>query len=218
MTTRQDFIGATAIFAAALPQVTLAAVPPNPASLIPDLQFDVAAFNGLLDRNVEHKHLFSARKIEAGSAFDGIRNTLDAYRDINVPFANVSSVAVFYHGISPLMAFDDSVWNRHIPTMIEKGAGKPWVDDLKSAAAIGKGNPFAQTIRAIASDSSIHLFVCNNAMRGLSSLLASWTGKTDGETYNNLVAHLLPHASLVPAGVWAVHAIQQRGFTLLQTS
>ena len=218
MTTRKDFIAASAIIAAALPEAALADAPPCAPTPVPKLKFDLAAFNGLLDRKAAHKHLFSARKIESGSVFDGIRSTLDAYRDIGVPLSGLFSVAVFYHGVSPIMAFDDSVWATYVPAAVTGATGKSWVDDLKSAADSGKGNPFAQTISSLATEASIHLFVCNNAVRGLSGLLAKWTNQPEADVYNDLVAHLLPSASLVPAGVWAIHAIQQRGYTLLPVS
>jgi intracellular sulfur oxidation DsrE/DsrF family protein len=36
--------------------------------------------------------------------------------------------------------------------------------------------------------------------------------------YDRLTKALVPSASVVPAGVWAVHAIQERRFTYLQTT
>lgn len=218
MTTRKNFIGASALLAATLPQHALANTPPSSPTQVPDLQFDLAAFDALLERKVAHKHLFSARKIESGSVFDGVKNTLAAYRSIAQSVNSVLPVTVFYHGISPLMAFDDAVWEKYVPAALTISSGKSWNDDLKDAAGVGKTNPYKSSIDSLARDANLHLFVCNNAVLGMSNILAAPTSQGQATVYNDLVGHLLPNATLVPAGVWAIHAIQQRGFTLLQTS
>jgi intracellular sulfur oxidation DsrE/DsrF family protein len=61
-------------------------------------------------------------------------------------------------------------------------------------------------------------FACNNATQGFAHLLASIAKSPPRAMYDRLVAGLVPGASLVPAGVWAVHALQDRHYTYLQTT
>jgi hypothetical protein len=49
-------------------------------------------------------------------------------------------------------------------------------------------------------------------------MTATTLGKPFDDVYSDFAHHLVNNAMLVPAGVWAVHAIQEQRFTLLQTS
>jgi hypothetical protein len=55
-------------------------------------------------------------------------------------------------------------------------------------------------------------------MRGLAGSLAHDKGVSPAETYARLVEGLIPSATIVPAGVWAVLAIQERRYTYIQTT
>jgi len=90
----------------------------------------------------------------------------------------------------------------------------------------GRGNPCLReqggandtSIRALVADAGARFFVCNNAAHGVANAIGSSLGKSPDAVYNDFAQHLVPNAMLVPAGVWAVHAIQEQRFTLLQTS
>ncbi|HEY5339812.1 MAG TPA: hypothetical protein VIK27_02200 [Candidatus Aquilonibacter sp.] len=227
MTTRKDFLVAGTLAAAALP--TLAEAAPLPAAPPPaKLEFDLAAFNASLGGAQPHKHLFAAVEMDGGSLFGAIRNTLDAYRDIGVASSDVLPVGVLYHGPAVLLGFDDQVWNDYVlaamPKFPKHGTIARQIDSVRKDG--GKGNPCLperggdsdRSIRALVGDAGMRLYICNNATRGMAHFLAETLNLSYATVYDDLTHHLAPNAMLVPAGVWAVHAIQEQHFTYLQTS
>ena len=228
MTTRKDFLAAGTIVAA-MPAAALAdtpaMAPTHPKA--PKLDFDLEAFDALLDGAQAHKHLFASVQIEGGEVFSAMRNTLNAYRDIGVDWSDVLPVAVLYHGFSILLAFDDFVWNRYIIPLAGKLKHKDGGEQIASVREHGgSGNPCLReqggdwdiSIRSLVADAGARFFVCNNAALGVAHVTANTLGKSFDAVYSDFTHHLVPNAMLVPAGVWAVHAIQEQRFTLLQTS
>jgi hypothetical protein len=227
MSTRKAFLIAGAIAAAAT-QTAAADAAPSPRAKGAKLDFDLDAFNALLDGSQSHKHLFASVEINGGEVFGAMRNTLNAYRDIGTTLSDVYPVAVLYHGVSILLAFDDTIWDRYV---IPLGAKLPKSGGpAKQIASVrkegGRGNPCLRrqggdndtSIPSLISDSDARFFVCNNAARGLSDYIGSNLSEHPDQVYADLSHHLVQNAMLVPAGVWAVHAIQEQRFTLLQTS
>jgi hypothetical protein len=226
MTTRKDFLAAGAVVAA-MPATALADAPAPARPKSPKLDFDLEAFDTLLDGAQAHKHLFAAVQIEGGEVFSAMRNTLNAYRDIGVDWSDVLPVAVLYHGFSILLAFDDLIWNRYVIPLAGKlkhaNAGAQIASVRKNG---GSGNPCLReqggdwdiSIRSLVADAGARFFVCNNAAIGIAHMTATTLGKPFDDVYSDFAHHLVNNAMLVPAGVWAVHAIQEQRFTLLQTS
>ena len=62
------------------------------------------------------------------------------------------------------------------------------------------------------------IFICNNALRGVTGVLARRLQKTPAEIYARARANFIPGAILVPAGVAAVNALQESRFTYLQSA
>lgn len=60
--------------------------------------------------------------------------------------------------------------------------------------------------------------MCNHATEGVASGVARKLGKNPADVYKTMSTHLVPNAMLVPAGVWAVHAVQERHYTFLPAS
>ncbi len=226
MTTRKDFLAAGAIVAA-MPASALADAPAPARPKNPKLDFDLEEFDALLDGAQAHKHLFASVQIEGGEVFSAMRNTLDAYRDIGVDWSDVLPVAVLYHGFAILLAFDDLVWNRYVIPLAAKLKHENGAAQIASVRKNGGGgNPCLReqggdwdiSIRSLVADAGARFFVCNNAALGIAHMTATTLGKPFDDVYGDFAHHLVPNAMLVPAGVWAVHAIQEQRFTLLQTS
>jgi hypothetical protein len=226
MTTRKDFLAA-GTFVAALPGIALADTPAQ-RSASGKLDFDLEAFTQLLDGSQSHKLLFAACELNGGEVLGALRNTLNAYRDVGVSWSDVLPVAVLYHGLSICLAFDDTIWNEYvIPLSRKRPKDSPQAQQIASVRKNGgTGNPCLReqggendtSIRALVADAGTRFFVCNNAVHGAANLVGTALGKSPDAIYNDLAHHLVPSAMLVPAGVWAVHAIQEQRFTLLQTS
>jgi hypothetical protein len=212
MTTRKDFLVAGAVAAAAIPAVAQ-------AQSTPKLDFDLKGFTALLSGPQEHKHLFTATELNGGEVFDAMRNTLNAYRDLGIAWSDVAVAAVLYHGPSIFLALDDAFWNTYLYPYAQKSTASTRV--MKQLESLGKstsGNPLLTKLRGFVTDVNARFFVCNNAAHGFSEYLASALMISGNAVYADLAAHLAPNAMLVPAGVWAVHAVQEQHYTLLQTS
>ena len=226
MTTRKDFLVAGTLVAA-IPGTALADAPvaTSPASKV---DFDTAAFTKLLSGPQSHKHLFASVEISGGEVFSAMRNTLNAYKDIGVAWSDVYPVAVLYHGFAVLMAFDDTIWNQYIiPYAAQLVKGHGGLNQIMSIHKDGStGNPCLvkqggasdTSIPSLVADAGARFFVCNNAAHGMARAFAKGLNKPADTVYSDLTQHLVMNAQLVPAGVWAVHAIQEQHFTLLHTS
>lgn len=238
MPTRFDFLTSGALAAltpavAAAPTASPSPTPkPSPEPSMPPLNFDTAAFDKALDTasTVHHRHMFASTKIEGGLALGQMRGVLDAYKEIGVPLSDVHTVAVFYHGGSVLLAFDDAMWTRYfIP--IQPNVKRDMVEFAKDFDTVydaqkTKGNPCLHKT-ADKDDSSIEtlvamvnarFFVCNNATKGFAGFIARKLKLDAVAVYRDLAAHLVPNAMLVPAGIWAIPAIQERLYTYQQST
>ncbi len=229
MTSRKAFLNAGAL-AALLPAMGASPSPapavsphPAPTPTIPPFRFDLAAFDaGAAAKTAAHRHMFAAHKIAGGQVLDTIKTVIDAYVSVGTAASSVATAAVLYHGASIALAFDDSVWHELlVPAIAHAPAGfKDDVAPYKSA----KGNPFRQTHDADAGSvetlaaGGTRLYVCNHAAAGFAQFVARANGITAPEAYARFVKGLLPGASLVPAGVWAVCALQERGYTYEQVN
>jgi pimeloyl-ACP methyl ester carboxylesterase len=81
-----------------------------------------------------------------------------------------------------------------------------------------KGRDWDSSIPALVANANTRFFVCNLATHGYASRFAKQLHLSAKDVYEDLASHLIPNAMLVPAGVWAIHAIQERQYTLLQFS
>lgn len=161
------------------------------------------------------------RKIEGASGIDAMWSTLGAYQSLDTAGKDLSFAAVLYHGASIAYGFDDTVWDRYIRALLPKGAiiPTPMDADIQTVISITPtGNPVRPAIENLTKNCSAQFFVCNNAFSYWTKTLAEKLHRSHLDMYNDAKSHLMPYATLVPAGVWAVHAIQEHGFTLLHTT
>ena len=234
MHSRRSFLSASASAASILAVTVSAAAQnatpsPHPEPSFPPLQFDTGAFDATLNGPAAHKHLYASAKLNEGLILDAMRGTLGAYRDLGVSFKDVQLVAVLYHG-STFLGFDDRIWDRFfIPAMHPK--------DQKSAGDFEKdfnsvydgktpgnpclhktGKPDDTSIESLVADAGARFFVCNNATKGFAAYMARKLKLNATDVYAEMATHLVPNAMLVPAGVWAVHSIQEHKYTYMQAT
>jgi hypothetical protein len=241
MSTRKSFLASSAALAALVPAAApanpspspspTAKASPEPTMAMAPLHFDLAAFDAALATTAAHRHLFTSVKIDGGEVLGAMRGTLKAYAEMGTPTKDVHPVAVLYHGAAIALAFDDTAWNEFFLPLLAKADPDPKRkavrDDFATVVSPAKkGNPclhaaggeWDSSIESLVADANAHFFLCNNATHGFASMIAGRLGKSPAAVYAALVAHLVPNAMLVPAGVWAVHAVQERRYTLLATS
>ncbi len=202
----------------ATPQPGASPVGPPPMEEVLPRGFELGAFDAALATSAKQKHLFACIT-EASVALAATRSTLNAYRVLGVPATDVQPVVVFYHGKAVLSAFDDAMWARYvIPT------GSAPVSDSKKKKTAGnplmkkEGGDWDSSIPALVATADTRFFVCNLATHGYASRFAKHLNLSAKDVYEDLASHLIPNAMLVPAGVWAIQAIQERQYTLLQFS
>jgi hypothetical protein len=185
--TREEFLASAGALAAALPHG-------SPAPTMPPLPrgFSIAAFDAALATPAKHRHAFACIS-EVDNVVPAVTHTVAAYGEIGVASSEVRTAVVFYHGTAILSAFDDEVWKKYVVP----------------AKTLAKRPVAARTIPSPA-------FVCNLATHGFASHFADALHLRADEVYEDMVSHLLPAAMLVPAGVWAIAAIEERGYTMLQ--
>jgi hypothetical protein len=222
MQTRGDFLTTAGSLAALVPmsggtpQSSESVGPPAMEEVLPR-GFQLGAFDTALATPAKQRHLFACIT-EASVALAATRSTLNAYHVLGVPATDVQPVVVFYHGAAVLSAFDDAMWTRYVvPTNSapasdskEKITGNPLMKK--------KGGDWDSSIPALVADANTRFFVCNLATHGYASRFAKHLHLSAKDVYEDLAGHLIPNAMLVPAGVWAIHAIQERQYTLLQFS
>lgn len=229
VTTRSEFLGA-GVAVAAIPQLAAAASTPSPSPepSLPPLHFDVSAFDAVLDVAAPHKHLFASAKMNGGLLLDSATSTVDAYGDIGVPAKDVQPAIVFYHFSSPL-GFDDLVWNQYFIPMLAKidKSGDFGKDFASVYNGKSRGNPCLHkagkgeddvSIESLIANAGARFFVCNNATRFIATFVAKQLKLDPLDVYATLKGHLVPNAMLVPAGVWAIHAVQERHYTYMQAT
>jgi hypothetical protein len=185
--TREEFLASAGALAATLPQGSPAPnMPPLPRG------FSIDAFDAALVTPAKHRHAVACIS-EVDNAVAAMTHTLGAYREIGVAAPDVRQALIFYHDTAVLSAYDDEVWKNYVvPSKILTKRPVP--------------------ARSIPSPS----FVCNLATHGFASRLAKALNLDERSVYEDMVGHLLPAAMLVPAGVWAIGAIAERGYTMLQ--
>ncbi|HEY9084391.1 MAG TPA: hypothetical protein VIN40_00410 [Candidatus Tyrphobacter sp.] len=224
--TRKQLLEAGA--SAAMISSVAAATPRSGASgSIPRFRFDRARFAEILARPAQHRQCCASAKIAGGVVFDAMLATLYAYEyDLGGGAGTVHEVAVLYHPAGAMLGLGDAVWNDLLIPALPRSAYLR--SNLEGAHAAGKGNPYLHRARrtAIEDDASIealasrgcHFFVCNNALDGLSGMLAQALHRSAGDVYARLLGGLVPGAMAVPAGVMAINACQEARFTYLQAS
>ncbi len=196
---------------------------------MPPLNFDMAAFDAALNTGAQHRHMFASVLIEGGLVLGQMRGVLDAYEEIGISAKAVHPVAVLYHGGSVLLAFDDAMWNDYFIPMQPKATKdlNEYAKDFDTIYTAGKtkGNPCLHktgekddsSIESLVADGA-NFFVCNNATKGFASYIARTLKLNRLDVYRKLAAHLVPNAMLVPAGIWAVPAVQERRYTYQQST
>lgn len=217
MTTRKDFIVGAAVAASVAPMAAAAAAPEaQKASLASLYRFDRARFEATLAKPARHRQCFGATSIEGGLVLSMMLNSINTYaNDLGEGPMALHAAGVLYHGLGIVLAMDDATWNRYV-----------WPSNKLTQAILGSevwsrphtGNPFYPTLASITKEHGASYFVCNNALQGAAFTLGAELKRETNATYKDLLAGIVPEAQVVPAGVMAINACQERHFTYLQTT
>lgn len=121
---------------------------------------------------------------------------------------------------STAFAYSDEMWKKYGGPLAERAEFKlPKSGAVPSAnvylvSGIPEGLPNQNVTWAGLVERGARLAVCQMATRANAALIAQKTGGKTDDIYQELAAHLVPNAHLVPAGIIAVNRAQERGYTL----
>ena len=221
--------------AALLPATSLAAAT-NAAPPRASFVFDEARFNAILAKPARHRQCCASARIADGAVFDAMTSTMYAYEfDLGEGPGTVNEVAVFYHQSGALLGLGDATWRElvipalpHFDAYLRSEVAGPPHPLAGMRGKASTGNPYLHreahtrleddmSIEALASR-GCHFFVCNNALLGLSDVLAAAFHERSDVIHRRLLADLVPNAMAVPAGVMAINACQEAHFTYLQAA
>jgi intracellular sulfur oxidation DsrE/DsrF family protein len=132
---------------------------------------------------------------------------------------DIAVVLILRHG-STAFAYTDEMWAKYGTLLAQRinfddpKTNKRPVINVYNSAAHGSSLPSnGNTLDALAKRGA-HFGVCQMATRRLAGTIAEGTGGNAEAAYNELVAHLIPNAHIVPAGIVAVGRAQERGYAL----
>ena len=217
MSKRRDFLLAAGVAAlAAAPSGCTARSTKGgaPVADLPDLQFDNAKFEALLRRPARHRQCFGATELQGGSVLDFMSRSIEAYAvALREGPRSLRTAAVTYHGDSVMLGYGNKTWNTYVAPYL-RNSPEPSTPPLQQ----GQGNPYYKHIQELATQNGALLIVCHSALRINIMKLANAVNQPARKVYDAVMADILPYATLVPAGVMAINACQEKKFTYLQVS
>ncbi len=230
MITRRAFVETTSVLAigvgaAAVPAGAAAPPTADVSATIP-IVFDRDAFRAVVNRAFPHRQVAAPQSFsEATVALSHFRNALAAYADPNGFAAGPNTLhcaAVLYAGRSYALAFNDAMYAKYPIALLSDEEMRPNDTSARAYWSALKKNPsydFYQPLQ----DQGVSLFVCNNALSKYAADIvrrtvapgATVTRDRVVAVHKDLTQNLVPGAMLVPAGVAALIALQEAGFTYL---
>lgn len=118
--------------------------------------------------------------------------------------SDLAVVIVARHFSTPY-AYDDSIWMKY---------GVPLTDFADKGKEPSMRNPYGRQVTTL-TGRGMHLAVCQLATRVIAGSIARAVNGNADDIYNEIAAHLMPNAHLVPAGIVAVNRAQERGYALV---
>ena len=202
---RLDFIGTGVAVSALAGSIA-------PAAAAEALDVDAKALDAFRNGvTAKHRQSFGSISVRSAAVLHHAANSVNAYKsgamDAGDPHLRA---AVILFGPAVLLGLDDAFWKSTLDDAY-------FTEIRDTSAPVNGGNPHASDARElIASGNAI--LICNNALHGVTGVLARRSQKTPAEIYARARANFIPGAILVPAGVAAVNALQESRFTYLQSA
>ncbi len=209
----------------AKPADAAAAPAPDVAGTIP-IAFDREAFRAVVQRPYPHRQVAAPQTFSSATvALSHFRNALAAYADPDGFAAGPNSLhcaAVLYAGRSYALALGDAMYAKYPIGLLNDEEMRPNDTSMRAYWSGLKKNPLDQFFQPLA-EQGVSLFVCNNALsnyavdiaRRIATPAAPVTRAKVIAVHTDLRENLVRGAMVVPAGVAALIALQEAGFTYL---
>ena len=139
--------------------------------------------------------------------------------DYGVESKDLGVVVVLRHHSTPF-GYNDAIWAKYgtvlapiTPVEDPKSKLAPKVNIYNSEDYAGLLPSRGTTLDSLTKQGA-QLAVCSVASRGIADVIAGKVGGNGEDINRELIANLVPHARMVPAGIVAVNRAQERGYTL----
>lgn len=163
-----------------------------------------------------HRMLFDVTDPETSVALAHVLNYYGGWQaEDGSTDEGVDGILTFYGGTT-LFGLDDEMWTKYGLGEISEqrntegafATENPWY----TAPIIG-GNPIAPAGIQSLGDRGVTFLLCNNALSFYAGRVARERGLDRDEVYADMVDHILPEVTLVPAMVVAIDQAQQAGIS-----
>lgn len=171
-----------------------------------------------------HRLVFDATSADGtGEALFFVRNYINVNKtSYGLDPTQLANVIILRH-FATVFGYTDAVWAKYGPVFSKmmnftnpktKQAPKRNLFDVKDVGAPLPNN--GATVSDLAGQ-GVHFAVCGLATQKIAGMLAKQSGAKADDVHAEFVAHLIPNARLVPAGIVAVNRAQERGYALAYT-
>jgi intracellular sulfur oxidation DsrE/DsrF family protein len=156
-----------------------------------------------------YKAVFDSPTLSDGSALDLAAGIQDNFKDAYDTDENVRMVIVMRQ-LGQVMAFNDDLWDRY-----GIGEDRKIIDPVTKQPA--QRNPFTKALDALHARGAIFL-VCNRASMNFAASAAERTKRDVEQVRAEVRSGLVPGATLMPTGVFALVRAQNAGCAYMRGS
>lgn len=153
-----------------------------------------------------HRQVFGAHGTDMRSLFEEMNASLDAYEYAQGEGPGTLAVAAVLYGAATPSAISGSVWREY--RLGERLGVDP------------RANPLVARFTELR-ERGARFFVCNNSLRGLAIAVANGVPEVQDPVdvvLRRMHENLVHGMTIVPAGVEALNALQEAGYTYLPAS
>lgn len=158
--------------------------------------------------NGKHRQFFDAATGSGGRVLGRVANFLDAYAEAYGMKDSELSAVFAAHGSATPLVLNDAFWAKY-------ELGKRYSENDPATRAPSTRNPYASGSNASVTrlqERGVRFVVCMQSVRRLSRELAPDPGAVDS-VRQEILAHLLPGVTPVPAAIVAANRAQEVGLT-----
>jgi intracellular sulfur oxidation DsrE/DsrF family protein len=170
----------------------------------------------------KYRIVIDANVIEDGIAIDHAATMLDHFHEVYDTPDDQTRVLLVMRQLGTPMAFNDSIWERYPVGQDTK------INDPATSAPIRR-NPFLHAAPGASQQDAatkldrltargVIVLLCNIAMTNWSRRMASSTQRPVEEVKADAARNLVPGATLVPSGIFALARAQNAGCAFLRAS
>lgn len=203
VTSRSQFLAA----AAAASSVAAASGVPAQAQTASSLSLET--FLQQVRSNARHRQSFGSPRVHDGAILRFITNSLAGFQDgWKEPADSLAMVAVLF-GSGAALAVDDAAWRDYALREVVTGFQGDFIQQP------GEGNPYKDQIAGL-QRRGVRFYACTNAVGEVARRAAArpLAPLRDGNAvFDRFRGALLPGIALVPAGVSAIAALQEVGYS-----